>query len=120
MTLLPTFAQFILEMLGAEAVQVILFRKMVATILISRSEIYTTPELAQWSSNGGNSINKKIQQLLTRFGKLIPGAEQIVKEEVANLTSKKKSPAKEKNESPPKKRKRAVVKAEDGSDVDDW
>ena len=54
--------------------QVALFRAIVSNTLASRSVLYTTPELAQWSKNGGDSINKKIQQLLKKLGSNIPGA----------------------------------------------
>jgi hypothetical protein len=95
---------------------------MVIAILTSRSSIYASPDLTDWSGNGGDKINKKIQQLLNNLGTNIPGAEQVVKEEVAKLSKKKGSPAKEKNGSTtpsPKKRKR-VVKEEDEAGLDDW
>jgi hypothetical protein len=64
---------------------------MVQTILASRVGIYETPELQPWSNNGGSKINQKIQQLLKKLGSTIPGAAEIVAEEVAALTKTKKS-----------------------------
>ena len=56
-------------------------------------------------------INKKLQQLLRKFGASIPGAAQVVKEEVAALSAKKNTPTKPKSATPNAK-KRKVVKSE--------
>jgi hypothetical protein len=75
--------------------------------LAARGEIYGNPSLADWSSNHGDKINKKLKQLLQKFGNLIPGAEDIVAEEVAKLSGGKKGAT-------PKKAKLAAVE-DDGS-----
>jgi hypothetical protein len=75
--------------------------------LAARGEIYSNPSLADWSSNGGDKINKHLKQLLQKFGKSITGAEDIVAEEVAKLSGGKKGAT-------PKKAKLAAVE-DDGS-----
>ena len=62
-----------------------LFRQLVASTLASRATFYSNPDLAPWSSNGGDRINKKIQQLLRRVGAGIPGAKEVVNEELAKI-----------------------------------
>lgn len=92
---------------------------MVAAVMAARPQMYSNPELAPWSGNYGNLINGRIKQMLQRFAKNIPGAEQIVAEEVAKKSKGKSTSIKEKS-SPitPKKRKRQVVKEEEGSGSD--
>jgi hypothetical protein len=50
--------------------------------------------------------------LLRKFGATIPGAAEVVKEEVAALSNKKNTPTKPKSTTP-KGKKRKVVKIED-------
>jgi hypothetical protein len=64
---------------------VTLFRQLVASTLASRATFYSDPDLAPWSSNGGDRINKKIQQLLRKVGAGIPGAKEVVTEELAKI-----------------------------------
>jgi hypothetical protein len=64
---------------------VTLFRQLVASALASRATFYSNPDLAPWSSNGGDRINKKIQQLLRKVGAEIPGAKEVVTEELAKI-----------------------------------
>lgn len=95
--------------------QVILFRAMVQALLASRSTLYAEPALHPWSPNGASKINVKIQQLLKRFEATVPGAAEVVKEEVAALSSKKNTPTKPKEPATPKAKKRKVVKSEEGT-----
>jgi hypothetical protein len=94
--------------------QIILFRVLVRTALATRPVFYAEPALERWSGNRGSNINNKIQQLLEKFGATVPGAADVVKEEVAALSNKKSTPTQSKTKSSastPKKRK--VVKSED-------
>jgi hypothetical protein len=50
---------------------------------------------------------------LRKFGATIPGAAEVVKEEVAALSNKKNTPTKPKSLATPKVKKRKVVKSED-------
>jgi hypothetical protein len=93
--------------------QVILFRAMVQALLASRSTLYAEPALQPWSPNGGSKINVKIQQLLKRFEGTVPGAAEVVKEEVAALSAKRNTPTKPKSLATRKVKKRKVVKSED-------
>ena len=118
---------------------------MVANTLACRSILYTTPGLAPWSSNGGNSINKKIIQHLKKVGNSIPGAGNVVDEHIARMGKGKKvtTPTKSKTDekptaitkstptkstptksapakSTPTKRKRATVVKVDEDDFDDY
>jgi hypothetical protein len=86
---------------------------MVQALLASRSTLYAEPALQPWSPNGASKINVKIQQLLKRFEGTVPGAAEVVKEEVAALSTKKKPPTKPKSPATPKGKKRKVVKSED-------
>jgi hypothetical protein len=63
--------------------KIALFRKLVSNALHHRAEFYADPSLAAWSSNGGDKINKKLQQLLKKFEASIPGAGEVVNQEVA-------------------------------------
>ena len=74
--------------------QVALVRGMVATILSSRPAIYERPELVEVANNGGSRINQKAQQLLKTLAKSVPGAEDVVAEELAKLGRGKKTPTK--------------------------
>jgi hypothetical protein len=85
---------------------------MVQALLASRSTLYAEPALQPWSPNGASKINVKIQQLLKRFEGTVPGAAEVVKEEVAALSNKKNTPTKPKSAAP-KAKKRKVVKSED-------
>jgi hypothetical protein len=93
--------------------QVVLFRGIVRTVLATRPTFYAEPALSQWAGNGGSNINNKLQQLLRKFGNSIPGAAEVVKEEVAALSAKKNTPTKPKGPATPKAKKRRVVKSED-------
>lgn len=71
----------------------ILFRKLVSTTLSSRTEFYSTVGLEAWSGHGGDRIYKKLQQLLKRLGAGIPGAGEVVGEEMAKISrGKAKTP----------------------------
>jgi hypothetical protein len=85
---------------------------MVQALLASRSTLYAEPALQPWSPNGASKINVKIQQLLKRFEGTVPGAAEVVKEEVAALSAKKNTPTKP-QPTTPKSKKRKVVKSED-------
>jgi len=91
---------------------------MVRTILASRSTLYGELDLQPWSKNGGSAINQKIQQLLKKFGATIPGATEVVKEEVAALSSKKSTPTKAKALVTPRGKKRKVKTEDDESEAD--
>lgn len=82
--------------------QIVVFRHIVAVTLSTRSELYRHPDLADWSLNRGDRINKKVQQLLKKFGTTIPNASDIVAEEVAKMSSGKKGTT------TPKKMRKAV------------
>ena len=43
--------------------------------------------MADVANNGGDRINKKIQQMLGRFVAAYPGSEGLVKEEVARMSA---------------------------------
>lgn len=90
-------------------------------MLATRPTFYAEPALDQWAGNRGSNINNKLQQLLKKFGNTIPGAAEVVKEEVAALSNKKntptKPPTKPKSSTTPKKRK--VVKSEEGTSEED-
>ena len=86
---------------------------MVSTTLAARSQYYAEPNLAPWSSNSGDKINKKLQQMLRKLGSQIPGAGGVVDEVLAKMSKgkgkkeKTQSPEKSKSaESTPKKRRR--------------
>lgn len=102
--------------LSADAVQIALFRSIVRAVLLSRSDIYKTPELDAWSGNSGNLINARIQQLLKKMSN-VANAAGIVAEEVAALGKAKKSTPTKPKVTTPKKRK--MAKDEDG-DLDDY
>lgn len=75
-----------------------------------------------YSANFGNAINGKLQQLLKKFSG-IPGAADIVAQEMADLKNKKTTPTKPAagmvTSTPKSKRKRAVrVEEEELSDED--
>lgn len=95
---------------------------MVANTIACRSILYTTPELAPWSSNGGSSINQKIIQHLKKVEKT--GAAGIVEEQIVRMRKGTKVSTPKKKDGPstpsPKKRKATVVKAEDEDDFDDY
>lgn len=102
---------------------------MVQTLLASRPGLCSNPALAPWSGNYGSKINQKIQALLKKFGSTIPGAADIVNEEVSLLAQAKKSatPVKSGRTSNPstpttKKRKRAAKVKDERSeeDLDDY
>ena len=107
-----------LHLLSKPDIQVVLFRAMVRTILASRSTLYGELDLQPWSKNGGSAINQKIQQLLKKFGATIPGATEVVKEEVAALSSKKSTPTKAKALVTPRGKKRKVKTEDDESEAD--
>jgi hypothetical protein len=90
----------------------VLFRGIVRTVLATRPTFYVEPALGPWAGNRGSNINNKLQQLLRKFGATIPGAAEVVKEEVAALSAKKNTPTKPKPTTP-KSKKRKVVKSED-------
>ena len=96
---------------------------MVREILACRPTLYTEAGLEDWSSNRGSNINKKIQLLLKKFGAGIPGAADVVAEEVAALTKNKKvTPTKPKTATPKTSasKKRKVVKSEEGSEEEEY
>ncbi|KAL1411522.1 hypothetical protein Q8F55_002483 [Vanrija albida] len=64
-------------------------RHVVASSLAARSALYADTELADVNQKGGNRINTKLQQALNTFTKQFPGADGIVKEEVARLQAAK-------------------------------
>ena len=94
-----------------------LFRQLVASTLASRATFYTNPDLAPWSSNGGDRINKKIQQLLRKVGAGIPGAKEVVTEELAKIG--RGGGGKGKTPTPTKKggKKRKVESEEEKDDI---
>lgn len=105
---------------------------IVHTALVNRPTLYAIPALTGVSNNGGDRINKKLQAILGALVRQYPGAEGLVKAEIANLTSgRKKGGASSKNrkDSRPAKRKRVVKKEnlgdesseqDDGGDERDW
>ncbi|WRT66418.1 uncharacterized protein IL334_003374 [Kwoniella shivajii] len=89
-------------------------RGIIKSTLSNRSEIYSYPALSGVSDNGGDRINKKIQQILKKLCDTYPGFQGMVEEEVKNMAKGKSTgngtPSPKKNGSTPKKRK---VKDED-------
>lgn len=93
----------------------VLFRHIVRAALTSRQEMYRDPALEAYSANSGNAINGKLQQLLRKFSG-IPGAADIVAQEVADLKNKKATPTKPAVTilpATPKSKRRKVAKEEE-------
>lgn len=119
---------YLIDHLASQLIpQLEVFRKIVADTLAARSQHYANPSLAPWSGHGGDTINKKIQQLLKKLGSQIPGASQVFNEEMNRLSKKKGKSGKADSTRAtpsPKKRKRAVkVESEeedDDLDFDDY
>lgn len=65
--------------------QLAVLRSIVQSTLSSRSTIYASDDLAEVNNNGGDRINKKIQQILGKLVSTYPGAENMVKEEVGKM-----------------------------------
>ncbi|ORY21100.1 hypothetical protein BCR39DRAFT_570042 [Naematelia encephala] len=92
-----------------------LVRGMISTILSNRIDFRSIPDLEPVGNNGGDRINKKLIQILTRMADQYPGCQGAVKELVAVTGRKRKesntpSPTKQRNSSettpsPTKKRK---------------
>jgi hypothetical protein len=98
---------------------VTLFRQLVASALASRGTFYSDPDLAPWSSNGGDRINKKIQQLLKKVGAGIPGAKEVVTEELAKIGRGGGGKGKNPTSTPTKKggKKRKVESEEEDEEI---
>ncbi|KAL1411521.1 hypothetical protein Q8F55_002482 [Vanrija albida] len=73
-------------------------RHVVASALAARPALYAQPGLSGVSNNGGDRINKKLQQVLGQLTKQFPGAEAVIKEEVAKHSSRGKTGTKRKSE----------------------
>ena len=71
-----------------------LLRVLVQTILAGRPAIYATPQLAEVNKNGGDRINKKIQQILKKMLEAngVEDASGLVQDEVAKVGRSKKGP----------------------------
>ena len=83
--------------------------------------MYRDPALQAYSANFGNAINGKLQQLLKKFSG-IPGAADIIAQEVADLKNKNTTPTKPAAgmvTSTPKSKKRKVVKVEEKELIDE-
>ncbi|WWC89276.1 uncharacterized protein L201_004197 [Kwoniella dendrophila CBS 6074] len=95
-------------------------RAIIQTTLINRSTIYSLPSLQGVSDNGGDRINKKIQQILKKMCDSYPGSQGIVEEEVKNVSKNKNnskttpSPKNSPKKSP--KNKKRKVEQEDEED----
>ena len=59
-----------------------------------------------------------MQQLLKRFEGTVPGAAEVVKEEVAALSAKKNTPTKPKSATPKAKKRKMVKNEDDETQVD--
>ena len=70
------------------------YRNIIRIILSSRPEIYASPNLSEVNNNGGDRINKKVQQILKKMadGSGLPGAGGMIQEEIAKLGRMKKGP----------------------------
>ncbi|WVF71497.1 hypothetical protein IAT40_006303 [Kwoniella sp. CBS 6097] len=64
-------------------------RGMITQVLLHRSDIYAIPELSGVADNGGDRINKKIQQVLKKVCEGYPGANGLVEEVVKGLKGSK-------------------------------
>ncbi|OCF36811.1 hypothetical protein I316_01407 [Kwoniella heveanensis BCC8398] len=67
----------------------IMLRGIITQVLIHRPDIYSIPELNGVSENGGDRINKKIQQALKKVCDGYPGAQGIVEDVVKGLKGSK-------------------------------
>lgn len=92
---------------------------MTQIVLSNRSIIYSTPELSEVSGNGGDRINKKIQQALKRLIQ-VPGAEGILQEELEKgKTGKRKSGGSSTESTPTKKKRVGGKKVKEEEEVDE-
>ncbi|WVR07089.1 hypothetical protein IAU60_004128 [Kwoniella sp. DSM 27419] len=76
-----------------------MFRGIVTLVLNNRSSLYAIPQVSGVNGNGGDRINKKVQQVLKKVceGQGVPG---LVDDELKNLKASKGG-----NGGSPKKRK---------------
>lgn len=86
-------------------------RHVVAASLASRATLYADPHLSGVNHNGGDRVNKKLQQVLGMLVRQFPEAGDMIKEEVARHSARGKAEGKRAREEgdayPVKKERRA-------------
>ncbi|ORX36589.1 hypothetical protein BD324DRAFT_454920 [Kockovaella imperatae] len=66
---------------------VALTRAIVSLVLANRTTLYTDPELLEVANNHGDRIRKKTHQILHKLVDRVPGAEQIMADELTKTAS---------------------------------